>query len=262
MDQTQTPETKLVTCTRELIDELIAKDTKNRKKCEKKIYFLKREIEMGRWKITNQGIGVSVSDFIVDGGHRLAAMAKAEYPPIQFFLTTNLPDDAQGCVDVGPGRSMADNLTLKYREGVSSRVVAALTVLLKDEDPIFLSVKPSVEDCSKMYEKHLSALDEMLKIEKFGKLPAPVMAALFSYYTESQNPKVLDFTKNLITGVMLSHDNPILALRNWLDRRGYAGHGFAEQREKLEKTRYALTAYLEGRALRKLSARKKVLQKV
>ena len=260
MDQILTPENKLVTCTPELVDELIAKDTKNRDKKEKKILFFKRQIEMGLWRVNNQGIGVSVSGFIVDGGHRLAAMARAGYPPIQFFLATNLPDDSQDTVDDNPGRSMADRITLKHGQTVSSRVVAALNVLLKDEDPTFLSQRPSVSDCSKMYNRHMEAINEMIKIGKFGTLQAPVMAGLFSCYTETQNSKILDFTKNLITGVMLSHDNPILALRNWLDRREYAGHGFADQREKLEKTKYAVEAYLEGRALRKLSARKKVLK--
>jgi hypothetical protein len=135
---TGTKDIQMVTCnivkaTRELIESLMAKDTHNRNKSRSHVEYLKREIREGKWFPTNQGIGITASGFVADGGHRIVAMWEAEAwkYDVRFLLVEGLDDRAQLYVDRGRGRTMSDVLKLFYDTTVSTAVAACVNVLLR-----------------------------------------------------------------------------------------------------------------------------------
>jgi hypothetical protein len=250
----QKPTVEIVTATKKLITELRALDTHNRKKKKNHVDYLRKEIKDGRWTLTNQGVGVGVSNYIVDGGHRLEAIELEGYPPVQFILARGLPDNAQKYVDQHAKRSMADTLTLFFDSAISNQVIACLNVIIKVERA-WDSLKPSPDILIAKFEEVESSIKRTVAVEKSSRIAAPVFAALVNVHHQSGDDRVLQFAEQLIRGEMLQSGDPALTLRNWLANVTSGTGGMGVQRERYMKTRAALEAFMEGRRLAKLYAR-------
>ena len=250
----QKPTVEIVTANKKLITELRALDTHNRNKKKRHVDYLRREIHDGRWTLTNQGVGVSVSNFIVDGGHRLEAIELEGYPPVQFILARGLPDNAQKYVDQHAKRSMADTLTLFFDSSISNQVIASLNVIIKVENA-WESLKPSPDTLIAKFEEVENSMKRLVAVEKSSRIAAPVFAALVNVHHQTGDDRVLQFAEQLIRGEMLQSGDPALTLRNWLSSTASACGGSSVQRERYMKTRAALEAFMEGRRLAKLYAR-------
>lgn len=248
------PTVEIVTANRKLITELRALDTHNRKKKKAHVDYLRKEIKEGRWTLTNQGVGVSASNYIVDGGHRLEAIELEGYPPVQFILARGLPDCAQKYVDQHAKRSMADTLALFFDSTISNQVIACLNVIIKVERS-WDTLKPSPDILIEKFEELESSIKRLAAIEKANRIAAPVFAALVTVHHQSGDDRVLQFAEQLIRGEMLQSGDPALMLRNWLASAPSVKSGVSPQRERYMKTRSALEAFMDGRRLAKLYAR-------
>lgn len=247
----QKPTVEIVTANKKLIMELIAKDTHNRKKKEAHIEYLRQEIREGRWHLTNQGIGVTVSGYICDGGHRLRAIALEGFPPVQFILVRNLPDSAQKYVDQHTKRTMADTLTLFFDQNIGTRIIACVNISVRALHK-WHSSKLSPDQVIEALQLREHAIARFYSIEKARNLPAPVCAAFVDAYHETTDERVLKFVEQVIDGHMLQVGDPALTLRNWLaSGNGPVGQG-AFQRERYLKTQTAVKAFLDGRRITKL----------
>lgn len=251
----QEPTVEIVTATKKLITELRALDTHNRNKKKNHVDYLRREIRKGRWTLTNQGVGVTASGYICDGGHRLEAIELEGYAPVQFILARGLPDDAQKYVDQHAKRTMADTLTLFFDQSISSKIISGLNVILKQLAG-WGSGKFAPDELINEFEEKESAIKRVVGIEKSSSLSAPVWAAFVELFHETDDERVLTFAEQVIRGEMLQAGDPALTLRNWLAATSAACGGSVVQRERYIKTRAALTAFLEDRRLTKLYARK------
>jgi hypothetical protein len=251
----QKPTVEIVTATKKLITELRALDTHNRKKKKNHVDYLRREIRDGKWTLTNQGVGVTASGFVCDGGHRLEAIELEGYPPVQFILARGLPDNAQKYVDQHAKRTMADTLTLFFDQSISSKIIAGLNVILKQQSG-WTPIKTTPDELINQFEEMEHAVKRVVGIEKSNSLAAPVWAAFVEMFHETNDERVLGFAEQVIRGEMLQSGDPALTLRNWLSATSAACGGFGVQRERYIKTRAALLAFLEDRRLTKLYARK------
>jgi hypothetical protein len=83
----------------------------NRHACES----YKKEILLGTWKVSHQGIAVSVTGRLMDGQHRLTAI-KETGAKVPVWLFTGVPDESFDVMDTHRRRSFADN------QGVSPAV--------------------------------------------------------------------------------------------------------------------------------------------
>jgi len=246
------PTVEIVTATKKLITELRALDTHNRNKKKTHVDYLRKEIREGRWTLTNQGVGVSASNYIVDGGHRLMAIELEGYPPVQFILAKGLADCSQKYVDQHAKRSMADTLTLFFDSTISNQVIGALNTILRVENS-WASGKFSPDALIAKFEETESSIKQLLSVEKSKSLCAPVLAALIITHHQTGDERILQFAQQVTCGEMLQTGDPALTLRNWLASNGRGGGG--QQNERYLKTRAALEAFLEGRRLTKLYAR-------
>ena len=250
----KTPTVEIVTASKPLIAELRAMDTHNRKKKKGHIDYLRKQIREKRWTVTNQGIGVSVSGYIVDGGHRLEAIELEGCPPVQFILARNLPDVSQKYVDQHNRRGMADVLTLFFDTNVTSRAVAVTNMLLRTENG-FRSSKHSPDEYINAMEKYGEAMRRVFEVTNISRLSAATVAAIILGYQETEDERVFQFCSQVISGEMLQAGDPALALRNFLNNLSVKGGGNVQSQIFL-KTTNALNCFLDNKRLTRVHAKK------
>lgn len=82
---------------------------RNRKIRDFRISYLSDEINAERWQTTHLGIAFDPKGNLLDGQHRLAAIAKAG-KPVRIVVARNVPAEAYIAMDRGSVRSIADVL--------------------------------------------------------------------------------------------------------------------------------------------------------
>ena len=249
---TDKPTASFVTMTCDLVEALLALNTKNRNRRPAVVNNYQRALECNMWVPTNQGIGVSASGFLIDGQHRLEALRVAGYPPIVMLIATGLPDEAMAAVDGGANRTPRDYMQFMFDTKVSAFVSALLrtSMLARDEFPGTMRYQP--QEFALHLEKIGDSIPQLLKLEHVGKLPAAVVAALVDAHHKGYQEEVEAFSKALATGEMLERNNPALVLRNWIVSTKGNGGGQKMMTERYRKTTRALQAWIEQRPLSKL----------
>ena len=247
------PKAEIVTASKELIDELIGLDTHNRNKKEAHVRYLRGEIRAGRFALTNQGIGVTASGYICDGGHRLKAIAAEGYPPVQFVLVRNLPDIAQSYVDIGARRNMADVLSLFFDASYSCQVVAILRALLKNEKGWGVSRFPP-SDLIAVAERYGESVKRVVSVKSSKWIPAAGLAALVMVCDGANDDKVIEFETKVITGVDLHDGDPPYVLRRFFESDRSNMGGSEVQKIRFLKTCSAVNAFLAGRRITRVYA--------
>jgi hypothetical protein len=103
---------------------------KNRKPRPRQIEILRREMAAGAWAFTHQGIafgeaGPDGVEPLLDGQHRLLAIAASGLTLPDVLIFRRLPVKAQEATDMGQARSVAENLSLFDGE-VNANALCAL----------------------------------------------------------------------------------------------------------------------------------------
>lgn len=243
---------KIVKATRELIESLMAKDTHNRNKSRSHVEYLKREIREGKWFPTNQGIGITASGFVADGGHRIVAMWEAEAwkHDVSFLLVEGLDDRAQLYVDRGRARTMSDVLKLFYDTTVSTAVAACVNVLLRAYRAAWRIQKFTPDDFCEMFEAYNEAIVRVSQVANSSRVRAPILAAVADRLHETRDDRCLEFLNQFITQEMLRKGDPAYQLFYYQPTSGTKGHD--KQKQYYHATLYALDAFLEGRRITRI----------
>lgn len=177
----------------------------------------------GEWILTNQGIGISVDDELVDGQHRLLALLKAaEVNPditIESLVIWNLPVGAKNAVDIGGARRPGDFLAMKGI-GSANNIAAALRLLhCYDEIPYdyqtWIRYRASPAHLVTLLAKHKGV--EAAYALGHGSMritsPSSMTAAITIIARDRPDLDLERFLHPLRTGANLGIGSPILALR-------------------------------------------------
>lgn len=195
----------------------------NRRVRQNRVDELTKAILAGEWVCTNQGIGISIEDELVDGQHRLLALLQAaEVNPditIRSLVVWNLPVEAKNAVDIGGARRPGDFIAMR---GVASanNIAAALRLLhCYDEIPY---------DYQTWIRYHASPAHLMELLKKYGNLqdayllgrgamrvtsPSSMTTAIAIAGRDRPDLDLERFLHPLRTGANLGIGSPILALR-------------------------------------------------
>lgn len=244
------PTAKLELMTPELVEELISRDTHNRKKKPQHVAYLSSEWKAGAYVITNNGIGVSVSGWIVDGGQRLESLRDAGYPPIYMWVVRNLPDDAQKVVDLGTKRSMSDILQLLLDTSVSAKVVAVLNVRLRARID-WMRGKWSPNVVLKEIESCMDGINKTAEVKGWSDVPAPIRAAVLDVYDATESEEVWKWLDQVIRGEHIGKGDPAYTFRQWhLTQKNSTG-GNDMQIKRYYYATASLNAFVEKRKMSK-----------
>lgn len=127
-DEKMTIKTELMLVTKEKSLELLAKNTTNRKLREKIVAHYARLIEAGKWVVTHQGLAISENGSLLDGQHRLAAIAKTGIA-VEMMITTGLPDSIFSALDSGLTRTITDRTGLTTFQAENASLIAYIAGL-------------------------------------------------------------------------------------------------------------------------------------
>lgn len=208
---------ELRTITPAYAEELLKKNTHNRKINQSHVEFLTREMREGRWKLNGDTISIN-SDRLLNGQHRLNAVIKSGIT-IQCIVVEGLPSDVFDTIDCGSKRSAADVLSIRG-EVNTHRVSSALAIIGEHElGGVTRSRRFSSTEIEALLDKHPLIRESVRVCAAYVKhrigLPSIVDAC---HYLFSQKDPALaaQFFTRLMEGINLQHGDPCLALRQKL----------------------------------------------
>jgi hypothetical protein len=181
-----------------------------------------RDMALGRWQPTHQGIAFNDRDELIDGQHRLIAVIKCGLT-VRMMVTFGLPSEIEGaevttmdCVDRGRTRSVADQLKIQHGlkdGGKIAGIASAVAHLCVGERVRRMSVGQTLD----VYRAFEQGVDFVIahSSKRQGLRSVGVLAAFaFAYAVEGANIEYC-FGK-LNTGVEIEQSPVIQALRNLL----------------------------------------------
>lgn len=247
-------------------------NTANRRLRPSTVARYARDMRMGAWLINHQGIAFREDGVLLDGQHRLQAVVDSGVT-ITFLVTRGWPariDEAGASttldtVDTGAGRSIADLLELQHGQE-NPRIVTSTARLVAEIVcwPRYERVRKSALSIATV----LLLLKQMPKsfqwvAHKQPKIPSMRQASIMAVLAliHAHQPAVAsDILGTLVTGAGLSHDSPLLHLRNWLM--------VPENQHGMAKLNVAITAatmifeYLDGKTATEVSAQGVALRRL
>ena len=228
-------------------------NTRNRPLNDKFVNYLVDEIKAGRWQLTHQGIAFSDNQVLLDGQHRLLAVALAGMTvPVRVFI--NEPAESMAVLDTGRRRRNDQVLWLSAGLGeVTAKDLATLRAMF----PRLQGRRRSPGEEGQLLEKYLTAIrfaQEIMKDSRKlkGLAPAEVRAVLARAWHSAESARLRHFADVLGTGRPLGeHDEPILLLFQHLIKS--AGDRTRQmRRECYGKAERALLAFLREEPLARL----------
>lgn len=171
------------------------------------------KIQRGQWEFTHQGIAFDITGRLVDGQHRLMAIAQSGIA-CDALVTRDLSDGVFRNIDAGKVRSLSDRVHLTD-EGVHQNAIAVsimrayvMTAIGKNPPPQEL-----------IENQFIAMADEVMEVTSaFAKrqrhiTTGPIGAAVACYMTKHPT-RAREFMQSLIAGSKLEPGSPVLALRD------------------------------------------------
>lgn len=221
-----------------------------------RVLMYQADMEAGRWVFDGTPIRFSDAGLLLDGQHRLTALAGLPVPAtFPFVVIQGLSAESQMVMDQPQVRTAAQNLGMRGIPNAAAAAAAAKMYLDWQNERLFKSsgrsatTKPEVEE---WVFNNQELLDALFKTQ-FRKTDAPhSVAGGFGLAILKASPvRAHRFFDLLASGVGLPEGDPILALDRRL--RNIRRHGAqVERREYLTYFIKAWNAWVTGTDLRKM----------
>lgn len=205
---------KLETVTPEIARELLKANTRNRRVRSAHVDFLASEMVNGRWKVTSETIAIDPQGIIVDGQHRLLAVAQSG-TPIEFWVARDVPLDTQDVIDFGSQRSVADQLHLGDGIANANLMVGALRTITSI-CCYYQSVKLSTDAARLVYSEFGNDVEFVIENTRNFRpgFKTWVIGSLALAYSADRSAG--PFIEAFGSGEGLLRGNPAKAARDWL----------------------------------------------
>lgn len=231
-------------------------NTHNRKLIDGHVEYLIGEMQAGRWRLTHQGIAFSTNRVLLDGQHRLWAVALSGVTvPMRIFV--NEPPEAMQVLDTGQRRRNHQIMTLTAGMGeVTHNDLAVLRAMLSGVGK-YRHMSPGEEGAllSRHREAVRFALECLRAGCKFKGVATSITRGVLARAWYSADRGMLrHFADVLQSGTPTGEtDQPILLLFQFLVSTS-SRRAIPCRHEAYRRTERALAAFLSGNRLTKLYA--------
>lgn len=230
----------------------------NRRMKWNKVNQYARDMEMGFWKLTHQGIAIDQSGNLVDGQNRLQAVVESG-SSVPMLLVTGVPTKTMAAADQMAARSVADTarvLGKSFGKNETAYASAARFMMLGFN---FKRKGITHQEIVAFAERHKQALDfafEHIAHNKRGLTPSPLRAVVArAWYRRGSRTRLKEFCEAILSG-LVNHrekDSAAIKLRNWLADAMNLG-GFRNQ--IYAKCEHALDLFLDEQPCERLGTTK------
>lgn len=200
----------IVYVTPQIAEKWLAKNHPDNRNIDwKRVAAMASDMRSGNWVITHQGVAFDADGMLIDGQHRLHAIAKADVGA-SVLVVRNQATSMRSPIDVGARR------TIGFIVGRSFKEVSCLNVLrqLEQGGPAYETL--TVAECSAVGERHAAVMAELTDVIP-SSMSGGVRAAIVWAYPCNKSA-VREFATKVTHGEMIGRGDPPYALRNWLER--------------------------------------------
>lgn len=244
--------------TPDMAEEYATGKTHNRAKSDALIQKYLREMCDGRWRLNGEPIIFSDTGRLLDGQHRMNALHQYG-KPLKFLVVRGVEEDAFTTIDTGSARKGKDVFSIK---GISNPMIASAIckMCLQWEhgggNLSKINVTFSNDELLKYFESNTEAISEGTRIANRPELRrrlCPTATGTLVVLCNREFPDLVErFLLGLETGANLSNGDPVLTLRNRLEREK-EGLGRMALPAKFALLFKAWNAFVCDRSLPKLS---------
>jgi hypothetical protein len=245
---------------------LLALNTRNRPLSRSQVEMHKKRLLAGTFVLTPDAIAFDTNGALIEGQHRLTAVAESGVAAL-FFVAVGLPPDTFLALGQGKLRSTSDNLALKGHKNAHLR--AAITSVLMhmagkrtiDKQEV-IAYEADLDD-----EIMLEAIKFAMRMNASYACPYTAASGAAYYWIQDHAPVPMDktkwegFTEGLISGAGIS--GAVLKLREWLkDNKADATVPYVRNQQRVKMIVAGWNIYAAGRGKFSLTAREVDLQEV
>lgn len=217
-----------------------------------------RDMVVGRWKLTHQGIALSPDPvIIIDGQHRLYGIVEAGVP-IVMRVFVNVPLETQSFIDDGGPRTLQHTMKLAGHE-VSNRHLATATVMVNAPNSQRAFWEWTKNERMEFMLRQRDPVDFAVSKAFTNPVKGITVASIQGTVARAwghnlhQLNRLLQFSKILSTGLTQGdpYGDTVLAMRKFFIENATSLRGSVGQMEGYRKAQRMLKAYLDGELLTK-----------
>lgn len=205
--------TEIVKVTPKMAEAWLGKNVRNRNLSQRDVQRHARAMERGEWLITGEAVKFAATGELLDGQHRLAAIAQSG-KTIQLLVVRGLHSSVQDVLDTGRARTAADQLSIHGFSNSQVLAAAAKTAILY-ETGAFYRDKLIQQVSHRQILDYVAGNTSLIFACSRAKTPdmQPSVAAMTFYELVKLNDeKAIEFFDRVTDGVNLPSGSPILAL--------------------------------------------------
>lgn len=241
------------TITPEVAEEYLQKNVHNRQIKLSKVKVIARDIVMGEYKLTHQGISFDEDGNLLDGQHRLKAIVLAG-KPIDIFVARGVPRDAITGIDSVTPRTLEnhedvmktkDDFKYTNKHGTIAKIIE-----FGPND----SISISMSEMYSLIDKYIDGIEFAMKFSKIKHAKSVILAVIArAYYGTDNIERLSEFMEVYRTGEAYTKDDvAAIKFRNYMLSYGSTQTGFKGRDIVYHKAETALRAFIKRKQLRNL----------
>lgn len=224
----------------------------NRSLSPRSVAKYEADMRENAWSITSATIGFDTDGRLIDGQHRLTAMARIPDSEYVMAVMTGLPTDAQRRIDRGRARTHGEQLRM---DGVTNGNFVSSSARFRmrwERGDIFSEIHGEISDAQldmwlESHPDHLKTVTDLYTISRRIMAPPRIILAVASRLREINAEQADSFIHDTATGG-LSVGEPTNTLRERF-LRARANYETLHERDVLGWTIQAWNARREGRGV-------------
>lgn len=213
---------KKVTIGPELAEEWLGKNVRNRDERPTGSEAYSRDVSAGDWMVTGDTIKFDWFGDLLDGQHRLLAVV-ASGKAIETLVVWGIDPKAQPVMDSGMSRSFRDKLRMEgvNRSQALSPLVRRVRLWKLGERVDFSRSRVTISELQRTYDQHpelIHCAEYVHALPGRPKVSGSLTAFLYWVFLHANPEEAKVFIAKFISGAGLEDGDPILALRDWVDK--------------------------------------------
>lgn len=243
--------------TPDIAQQYLSKNTTNRQLRQKVVSQYARDMRLGSWQLTHQGIAFNCDGTLLDGQHRLAAIIESG-ASIPMLVARGIASQSQLVMDDHLKRTTGDSLSLVRKELITNTDVAVVRIITEagQESSKKKKPRPTRQEIGSLidtFREPMTFISRYITSTEKGVTTAPVKASIVLAWFYVDDLQRLATFCEVLSGKRLADgvaDVAATKLREWLIKFG--AHSGSQRTEAFRKTQRAIVAFVDRKGLQKI----------